>query len=114
MPKNTTKAPETTRKRFPEKKMASLTPALVVYGCGCFLPDLTRFTTLRCGGTRRGEYYHSPPPSAGIGAFSAVFMKGVRSPYRRSQPHGTHGQDKQKSRTGQFGFHSCHSTWIVG
>ena len=60
MPKNTAKAPETTRKRFPEKKAASLTPALAVNGCGCFLPDLTRFTTLRCGETRRGEYYHSP------------------------------------------------------
>ena len=36
------------------------------------------------------------PPSAGIGAFSVAFMKSVRSPHRRSQPHGTHNQDKQK------------------
>ena len=33
--------------------MASLTPALAVNGYGCFLPDLTRFTTLQCGETRR-------------------------------------------------------------
>ena len=28
-------------------------PALAVSRCGCFLPDLTRFTTLQCGATRR-------------------------------------------------------------
>ena len=36
--------------------MASLTPALAVNGYGCFLPDLTRFTTLQCGETRRREF----------------------------------------------------------
>ena len=36
--------------------MASLTPALAVNGYGCFLPDLTRFTTLQCGETRRSEF----------------------------------------------------------
>jgi len=43
-----------------ERKVASLTPALTVNGCGCFLPDLTRFTTLQCGETRRRECYHRP------------------------------------------------------
>jgi len=33
--------------------VASLTPALAVTGCGCFLPDLTRFTKLQCGEARR-------------------------------------------------------------
>ena len=46
-------------KRTTKMKVASLTPALTVNGCGCFLPDLTRFTTLQCGETRRGESYHS-------------------------------------------------------
>ena len=45
-------------KRTTKMKVASLTPALTVNGCGCFLPDLTRFTTLQCGETRRGESYH--------------------------------------------------------
>ena len=34
--------------------MASLTPALAVSSCGCFLPDLTRFTRLHRGEARRG------------------------------------------------------------
>jgi hypothetical protein len=29
------------------------TPALAAPGCGCFLPDLTRFTGLQCGEARR-------------------------------------------------------------
>lgn len=29
-------------------------PALADNRCGCFLPDLTRFTTLQCGETRHG------------------------------------------------------------
>ena len=37
-------------------EMASLTPALTVDSYGCFLPDLTRFTTPQCGETRRREY----------------------------------------------------------
>ena len=36
--------------------MASLTPALAVSGCGCFLPDLTRFTELQCGKARRRSW----------------------------------------------------------
>ena len=48
-----------TKIRERRKKVASLTPALTVNGCGCFLPDLTRFTTLQCGETRRDESYHS-------------------------------------------------------
>ena len=28
-------------------------PALALNSCGCFLPDLTRFTTMRCGEARR-------------------------------------------------------------
>ena len=43
-------------KRTTKMKVASLTPALTVNGCGCFLPDLTRFTTLQCGETRRSEF----------------------------------------------------------
>jgi len=35
--------------------MASLTPALAVSSCGCFLPDLTRFTRLQCGGARHAH-----------------------------------------------------------
>ena len=35
------------------KQEASLTPALAVISCGCFLPDLTRFTTPQCGETRQ-------------------------------------------------------------
>ncbi len=31
----------------------ALPPALAVISCGCFLPDLTRFTTLQCGETRQ-------------------------------------------------------------
>jgi len=30
-----------------------LPPALAVSSCGCFLPDLTRFTTLQCGEARQ-------------------------------------------------------------
>ena len=30
-------------------------PALAGTGCGCFLPDLTRFTRLQCGEARRIE-----------------------------------------------------------
>jgi hypothetical protein len=33
-------------------KRRAFTPALAVNGCGCFLPDLTRLTTPRCGGAR--------------------------------------------------------------
>ncbi len=36
--------------------MASLTPALAVSSCGCFLPDLTRFTGPQCGGARQAHY----------------------------------------------------------
>jgi len=36
-------------------KWRALPPALAVNGCGCFLPDLTRLTTLQCGETRRCE-----------------------------------------------------------
>ena len=39
----------------PRSDKASLTPALAVSSCGCFLPDLTRFTRLQCGGARRNH-----------------------------------------------------------
>src|SRR5262249_12675646 len=35
--------------------LASLTPALAESSCGCFLPDLTRFTRLQCGGARQND-----------------------------------------------------------
>jgi len=35
------------------KRVASRSPALAENRCGCFLPDLTRFTTMQCGATRR-------------------------------------------------------------
>src|SRR6185436_15307981 len=55
-------------------------PALAVNRCGCFLPDLTRFTTVQCGGARRwvvgrarlGRLHNAPllcplsPPPASI------------------------------------------------
>ena len=31
----------------------ALPPALAGHSCGCFLPDLTRFTTLQCGEARQ-------------------------------------------------------------
>ena len=31
-------------------------PALAATGCGCFLPDLTRFTRLQCGEARRHQF----------------------------------------------------------
>src|ERR1051325_8940626 len=31
-------------------------PALAENSCGCFLPDLTRFTTMQCGAARRDRY----------------------------------------------------------
>src|SRR5215210_797933 len=30
-------------------------PALAENSCGCFLPDLTRFTTMQCGAARRSR-----------------------------------------------------------
>jgi len=33
-------------------KEASLTSALILHGCGCFVPDLTRFTAEPCEGAR--------------------------------------------------------------
>ena len=36
-----------------EQRRRAVPPALAVNRCGCFLPDLTRFTTLQCGATRR-------------------------------------------------------------
>src|SRR3954470_6805792 len=39
-------------------------PALAGTGCGCFLPDLTRFTRLRCGEARRFTLCRSETPSA--------------------------------------------------
>jgi hypothetical protein len=36
-----------------EIKRRALTPALVTIRCGCFLPDLTRFTGLPCGEARQ-------------------------------------------------------------
>src|SRR3954471_18859092 len=39
-------------------------PALAGTGCGCFLPDLTRLTRLRCGEARRFTLCRSETPSA--------------------------------------------------
>ena len=36
--------------------VASLTPALAENSCGCFLPDLTRFTTMQCGEARHRAF----------------------------------------------------------
>src|SRR5206468_10445766 len=33
----------------------ALPPALAAISCGCFLPDLTRFTRLQCGEARRNR-----------------------------------------------------------
>ena len=35
------------------KGWRAVPPALAENRCGCFLPDLTRFTTVQCGATRR-------------------------------------------------------------
>ena len=35
------------------ERWRALSPALAVSSCGCFLPDLTRFTRLQCGGARQ-------------------------------------------------------------
>ena len=48
------------------EKMASLTPALAGSSCGCFLPDLTRFTRLQCGGARRCHYARGAGGQSGI------------------------------------------------
>ena len=48
--------------------MASLTPALAVSSCGCFLPDLTRFTRLQCGGARRVHYARAERSESGVTA----------------------------------------------
>jgi len=36
-----------------EMKEASLTSALILHGCGCFVPDLTRLTAEPCEGARQ-------------------------------------------------------------
>ena len=35
---------------------ASLTSALTLHGCGCFVPDLTRFTAEPCEGARQPAF----------------------------------------------------------
>src|SRR6185295_10927286 len=42
-----------------EKLWRALPPALAGAGCGCFLPDLTRFTRLQCGEARHQQLYGS-------------------------------------------------------
>jgi len=37
--------------------VASLTSALAAYDCGCFVPDLTRFTAEPCEGARQVGFY---------------------------------------------------------
>jgi hypothetical protein len=41
--------------RLDKKGEASLTSALTGYSCGCFVPDLTRFTAPPCEGARQIE-----------------------------------------------------------
>jgi len=36
-----------------KKGWRAVPPALAEVGYGCFLPDLTRFTTMQCGAARR-------------------------------------------------------------
>ena len=36
-----------------EMEEASLTSALILHGCGCFVPDLTRLTAEPCEGARQ-------------------------------------------------------------
>lgn len=38
-------------------KRRALTAALAKVGCGCFVPDLTRFTIPQCAGARHPELY---------------------------------------------------------
>src|SRR3954466_5787000 len=63
-------------------------PALAGTGCGCFLPDLTRFTRLRCGEARRFTLCRSETPSA-VSFSQAVSqaLEGVRKvPFFRTHP----------------------------
>lgn len=39
------------------KERRALTAALAEVGCGCFVPDLTRFTIPQCAGARRLALY---------------------------------------------------------
>jgi len=39
----------------PHDGRRALPPALAMNSCGCFLPDLTRFTTSQCGEARHGK-----------------------------------------------------------
>src|SRR3954469_2227063 len=40
-----------------EKGWRAGSPALAENSFGCFLPDLTRFTTMQCGGARRNNWF---------------------------------------------------------
>src|SRR5574340_762277 len=56
-------------------------PALAVNSCGCFLPDLTRFTTLRCGAARRRHYERGRHPARtflSLGRFPAPRLSLLR------------------------------------
>ena len=43
-----------------QKKRRALAAALPEVGCGCFVPDLTRFTIPRCAGARLRALYSNP------------------------------------------------------
>lgn len=49
------------RKPTRETERRALTAALAEIGCGCFVPDLTRFTIPQCAGARQPELYSKAP-----------------------------------------------------
>src|SRR6185503_12192555 len=86
------------------EELASLTPALAVSSCGCFLPDLTRFTRLQCGGARRvhcmpSSWQHGTrgqhPPSWIFPLVRAATYRGPRLVHQRirllDRDRGLHG-----------------------
>ena len=55
---------ENTRQCRRREREASLTSALLLSDCGCFVPDLTRFTAVPCEGARQPRFYQIRPHRA--------------------------------------------------
>src|SRR5204863_10104039 len=75
----------------------ALPPALAAISCGCFLPDLTRFTGLQCGEARRNR--------SGIIRNYKAFIAGLRFGARgfSGVPGSRYdGEEKQGAIMGRF------------
>src|SRR5689334_11789133 len=81
-----------------EKGWRAWSPALAENSFGCFLPDLTRFTTVQCGGAR-----HCSLPQLKTGRPAAIMPVDTRDcePARRA-PTGRNRAQAGKSGVIQF------------